>query len=179
MLKLTARSLSQSLSLSQELSSARSRKTSGSSHGTSSSVSYSPSHNRPNLSISMSSINVNANERSVQSLEKEIMRLQEVLKERETEITSLETTLKEQEGRGRSGNRTPSSASPGTPINGDPALHLSPKTMSQFQALRRSLDLSLYQSGNGAVPENDESLDRLNELMRCVGPQLALSSKRV
>lgn len=117
----------------------------------------------------MSSVNVNAQERSVQSLEKEIMRLQEVLKERETEITALEETVKEQQARGRSGTRTPSSVPSEAPLNGDPALHLSPKTMSQFQALRRSLDLSLYQSGNDSVPENDESLDRLNELMRCVG----------
>ncbi|CAL1705613.1 unnamed protein product [Somion occarium] len=182
---LHSRSLSQSVSLSQELSSARSRKASISSHGTSSSVSHSPSHShshsRPNLSISLG---VNPNERSVSSLEQEIMRLQEVLKERETEITALESSLRESEARGRATSRSSSSHSPVTPVNGaqpplyvnggdvtpngesngDATLHLSPKTMSQFQALRRSMDSS--HSQETPVSDPDESLDRLNELMR-------------
>ena len=134
----------------------------------------------------MSSIGVNPNERSVVSLEQEIMRLQEVLKEREAEITVLETSLRESEARERTVTRTPSESTPTTPvngvepavhvngdgnatpngetINGDAMLHLSPKTRSQFQALRRSLDLS--HSQHTPLPDHDESFDRLNELMR-------------
>lgn len=154
------RSVSQSVSLSQELSSARSRKASTSSHGTSSSLSLSPS-SRPSLSLL-----VNPNERSVQSLEHEIMRLQEVLKEREAEITALEQSLKE-----RDSSLTPpaqgSPDTPSTPVNGDtgptsPELHLSPKTRSQFQELRNSLD----QPDGLPASDADESLERLNELMR-------------
>lgn len=111
------------------------------------------------------------------------MRLQEVLKEREAEITALETSLRESEARERNGTRTPSESAPATPVNGvepsvhvngngdvtpngetDAMFHLSPKTRSQFQALRRSLDLS--HSQHAPVPDHDESLDRLNELMR-------------
>ncbi|KAI0078121.1 kinesin-domain-containing protein [Panus rudis PR-1116 ss-1] len=174
------RSLSQSVSLSQELSSARSRKASISSHGTSSpssrrSPTHSPSHSRQNLSVS---IGVNPNERSVASLEHEIMRLQEVLKEREAEITALETSLRESEDRGRKAERSPS---PPTAVNGDSSvtanghvngdaedgealMHLSPKTRSQFRELRRSMDLSLNKPN--APTDHDASLERLNELMR-------------
>ncbi|THH18433.1 hypothetical protein EUX98_g8959 [Antrodiella citrinella] len=168
------RSLSQSVSLSQELSSARSRQTSISSHGTSSSISL-PSPHRPNLSISVSS----PNERSVQSLEQEIMRLQEVLKERETEITALEGSLRERE-------RAPAQPEHnGTALNGDgphvngggtapevsaALAHLSPKTRSQFQELRRSLDGTLspppVDTDDIHDPEHGDSLNRLNELMR-------------
>ncbi|KAH9945823.1 kinesin-domain-containing protein [Epithele typhae] len=159
---LHSRSLSQSVSLSQELSSARSRKASISSHGTSSSIS---STSRPNLSISLPSVTISPTERSVASLEEEIMRLQDVIKEREVEITVLESTLKEK--------TTP----PGTPhimtnglkdpvpyTNGDATLHLSPKTMSQFTEIRKSLDLR--PSTDLTDSDVDESLVRLNELMR-------------
>jgi DNA repair exonuclease SbcCD ATPase subunit len=150
---LHGKSLSQSLSLSQELSSVRSRKASTSSHGTSSSLSMSP---RPSLSLL-----VNPNERSVQSLEQEIMRLQEVLKERESEITVLEQSLKEK----NSASPSPSNTPP-TPLNGEPSpmLQLSPKTRNQFQTLRSALN----QPEDAATPDSDESLDRLNELMRSV-----------
>ncbi|KAH8827359.1 kinesin [Flagelloscypha sp. PMI_526] len=104
---LHSRSLShQSLSLSQELSSVHSRKTSFSGVGTTpttstngyhqptSSVSSSGSSgaSRPNLSISLppQSAPLNGESRTVVSLEKEIMRLQEVLREREREIEILE-----------------------------------------------------------------------------------------
>ena len=114
------------------------------------------------------------------------MRLQDAIKEREAEITVLETSLRESEARERTVTRTPSESTPTTPvngvepavhvngdgnatpngetINGDAMLHLSPKTRSQFQALRRSLDLS--HSQHTPLPDHDESLDRLNELMR-------------
>ncbi|KAF9227741.1 kinesin-domain-containing protein [Gyrodon lividus] len=161
-------SLSPSVSLSQELSSVRSRKISGSSHGTSSSVSHSPSH-RPNLSISLSSINGNVTpteQRSASSMEKEIMRLQEVLKEREAEIGALEATLKEKEHAESSPaiNETskPSEAE-------DLAMHLSPTTMQKFNAVRKSMELhhgvSPAADCISADVDVDESLDRLNELI--------------
>ncbi|KAI0928992.1 hypothetical protein AcV5_006383 [Taiwanofungus camphoratus] len=175
---LHSRSLSQSVSLSQELSSARSRNGSMSSHGTSSSISFSRSQSRPNLSISLPSVNVTASERSVSSLEKEIMRLQEVLKERETEITVLEESLREKDRAAALSNleRSPSTESPRTPVpvngngnghvHGDaiPILSLSPKTLSQFKQLRHSIDM--HALGRGTPSDADESLERLNELMR-------------
>ena len=91
------------------------------------------------------------------------MRLQEVLKEREAEITALEQSLKDKD----SSLTPPAQASPdtpSTPVNGDtsPELHLSPKTRSQFQELRNSLD----QPDGLPASDADESLERLNELMR-------------
>ncbi|THU88609.1 kinesin [Dendrothele bispora CBS 962.96] len=181
---LHSRSLSQSQSLSQELSSVRSRKTSSSSHGTSSSHSPSHSHStstlnslmgsRPNLSISLPpNGSVSPSERSAVSLEKEIMRLQEVLKEREAEISTLESSLKEsREAQIRSLSRDDKV----TPLpNGDvsPEAYLSPQTRNQFDNIRRSMILV---NGNGHTREEsdtnggsdtDDSLvvDRLNELM--------------
>jgi chromosome segregation ATPase len=164
---LHSRSLSQSQSLSQELSSARSRKASTSSHGTNSSMSHSPSsRSKPNLSISLSATAINPNERSVTSLEKEIMRLQEVLNQRETEITILEGTLKEKE-------RTPSSSP--LPMTAEERLendvnvdsHLSPKTMNKFDEIRRSMALpnGHAEPKDESIPDSDASLERLNELM--------------
>ncbi|KAG1800889.1 kinesin-domain-containing protein [Suillus plorans] len=160
-------SLPQSLSLSQELSSVRSRETSISSHGSSGSVSHSPSH-RPNLSISLSSVSgatTPADQRSAVSMEKEIMRLQEVLREREAEIGVLESSLKEKE------QTTPtlvaSQALQST--EADDLTHLSPKTIQKFDAVRKSMKLhhDLIPDVDVDVPDNDvdESLDRLNELM--------------
>ncbi|KAG9226271.1 hypothetical protein CCMSSC00406_0003150 [Pleurotus cornucopiae] len=179
---LHSRSLSQSLSLSQELSSARSRKASFST-----SSSHSPSHShsnsapfaspRPNLSISLPA----SNERSVASLESEIMRLQDVLKEREAEIAALEISLREKP-KVPSGSPTsiddidtPPSTPPNDVLpNGDQSLasYLTPKTMGQFENIRRSMELNgrdhLFENGSEVasnVSEMDESLDRLNELM--------------
>ncbi|KAG6833664.1 hypothetical protein H0H87_002860 [Tephrocybe sp. NHM501043] len=181
---LHARSLSQSQSLSQELSSVHSRKTSFSSHGTSSSHSPSNSYShgspsylsgtRPNLSISLPSP-VNGNERSVNSLEKEIMRLQEVLKEREAEITLLEESPRE--------SREEKSPAPvvedlptsnGKAANATAAATLSPKTMNQFDHIRKTMengngyahtDTGSELNSSSVVSEADESLERLNELM--------------
>ncbi|KAI0636643.1 kinesin [Trametes polyzona] len=163
---LHSRSLSQSVSLSQELSSARSRKASTSSHGTSSSVSHSPGHSRPNLSISLPSVAVSPTERSVASLEEEIMRLQDVLKEREAEISALEASLKEK----NDVNGNPSSLaaelqrSPSMSNGDDDYVHLSPKTINHFTEIRKSLDL--HHANQYTVSDVDESLVRLNELMR-------------
>ena len=91
------------------------------------------------------------------------MRLQEVLKEREAEITALEQSLKEKDS-STTPPVQPSLESPTTPVKGDvsPDLHLSPKTRSQFQELRNSLD----QPDGLPASDADESLERLNELMR-------------
>ena len=97
-------------------------------------------HSRPNLSISLSS----NGERSVSSLEKEIMRLQEVLRERETEISALEESLKEAHDKSDTATSETSERGPGKidvdlPIlvNGAShekadSAHLSPKTLGQF-----------------------------------------------
>ncbi|KDQ19787.1 hypothetical protein BOTBODRAFT_51187 [Botryobasidium botryosum FD-172 SS1] len=104
--------------------------------------------------------------RSVDSLEKEIMRLQEVLKEREAEIGELETTIQ------RNGV-TPSTERTGlsTPLPdvqeehedvGSPIMNgkeLSPSTSHQWDELRRSMELH---------SESDASLGRLDELMRAM-----------
>ncbi|KAG1778505.1 kinesin-domain-containing protein [Suillus placidus] len=160
-------SLPQSLSLSQELSSVRSREASVSSQGSSGSVSHSPLH-RPNLSISLSSVTgatTPTEQRSAVSMEKEIMRLQEVLREREAEISALESSLKEKE------EAAPTLVEPHAlqSTEADDLTHLSPKTIQKFDAVRKSMRLhhDLIPDVDGDVPDNDvdESLDRLNELM--------------
>lgn len=181
------RSLSQSQSLSQELSSVHSRKTSFSSHGTESSHSPSNSHSyfspttsqflasRPNLSISLPpsvSSTAHSNERSVSSLEKEIMRLQEVLKEREAEISLLEGSLKERQEQDLAQGGIPTEPPVPAMVNGNASLldaTLSPKTMNQFDNIRKSI---IMENDNDAAPpegssvySEDESLERLNELM--------------
>ncbi|KAJ7681788.1 hypothetical protein B0H17DRAFT_1161098 [Mycena rosella] len=190
---LHGRSLSQSQSLSQELFSVHSRKTSfstsSSSHSPSNSHSspFLASHARPNLSISLPNSAfspVNPNERSVHSLEKEIMRLQEVLKDREAEITVLEGSLKESKSKApvtvngdAAEDSVPAPLDPITPVgingNANP-VHLSPKTISQFDNIRRSMsheppsvttDSESDLNGSSVFSEQDESLERLNELM--------------
>ncbi|KAF9780579.1 kinesin-domain-containing protein [Thelephora terrestris] len=148
---------------------------------------------RPNLSISVSPSSlldgangvdgsaVNSG-KSAASLEKEIMRLQDVLKEREAEIALLEESLKASETKAnhlpaaindvtptgdhsecenRGGRTTPVSSSP------IPSVNLSPKTMNQFRAIRSSLDFG-EPDGVDSVPSlgQDNLLERLNELMR-------------
>ncbi|KAJ7024324.1 kinesin domain-containing protein [Mycena alexandri] len=203
---LHGRSLSQSQSLSQELSSVHSRKTSfSSSTGSPHSSPLLSPYARPNLSISLPnsvpSPVMHPNERSVHSLEKEIMRLQEVLKDREAEIAVLEGSLKESKDTRVSqaasavtpnGHAVPpfpplkaqepeQTVTPPASVNGDAAaanpVHLSPKTISQFDNIRRSMsheappsvgtttDEGSEVNGGSAYSEQDESLERLNELM--------------
>ena len=148
------------------------------------------------------------NGKSTASLEKEIMRLQDVLKERENEIALLEDSLKTTESHAnnfptpgpttkangfaiappllriesgeseefvtpikdhlnhedKNGRSTPISSSP------IPPLDLSPKTMNQFKAIRRSLDFSglIKFDSEDSSPSlgQDNLLGRLNELMR-------------
>ncbi|KAA1469366.1 kinesin-domain-containing protein [Dentipellis sp. KUC8613] len=167
---LHSRSLSQSQSLSQELSLARSRKTSMSSYGTSSPT-HSPGHSRPNLSISLPAVNINPSERSVTSLEKEIMRLQDVLKEREQEIAHLEISLKE---KGTSVSTLPSTpeleAEHVNGLNGEPSpgVFLSPKTMGRFDDIKTVLENGHGRTDSLTNSEPDESLQRLNDLMRAM-----------
>ncbi|TFY54373.1 hypothetical protein EVJ58_g8904 [Rhodofomes roseus] len=173
----------QRISHFEELSSARSRKASTSSHGTSSSVSLSHSRSRPNLSISLPGVNISPNERSVASLEKEIMRLQEVLQERETEITALETSLKDKDRAVALANleRSPPPDVTVTPMNGhvpESSLPLSPRTMSRFKDLRHSLHIQV--SENGLPPtEVDQNLERLNELMRSMAAKESAHREKV
>jgi hypothetical protein len=104
-------------------------------------------------SISMPS-SPHPNERSVLSLESEIMRLQEVLKDREAEILVLEDSLKAKHHNGSGVNGL---------VNGDAtSAKLSSTNWNQFDDVHKSL-------GNGhqseLTSESDDSLDRLNELM--------------
>ncbi|KAJ3567010.1 hypothetical protein NP233_g6634 [Leucocoprinus birnbaumii] len=171
---LHSRSLSQSVSLSQELSSVHLRKASSSSHASSlhspsSSHSLHSSPSRPNLSISLAPT-ANGQERSISSLEKEIMRLQEVLKERETEIRGLEESLKETQAIQAASLDKTAVATPLEKEGMDPgAAGLSPKTLNHFDHIKQSMV-----NGNGQIAhsdhssnhsESDESLERLNELM--------------
>jgi hypothetical protein len=102
-------------------------------------------------------------------LESEIMRLQEVLKERENEISVLEASLQDKPV-------VPSVAiepAPSTPVqDGEnaPFVYLSPKTLTNFDNIRKSManghdHLENGSEGTRSVSEADESLDRLNELM--------------
>ena len=119
-------------------------------------------------------------QRTVQSLEKEIMRLQEVLKEREKEISLLE-------GREIDDQQLVTAKPPivnGVVNDRDPtADYLSPKTMGQFENIKKGMvngsSSTVNGNGNGdnaggdnesekpesVISEADENLERLNELM--------------
>ncbi|KAF8636524.1 hypothetical protein AX17_003337 [Amanita inopinata Kibby_2008] len=177
------RSLSQSQSLSQELFSVHSRKTSSSSHASSShspssSHSYATIHSapalRPDISTSLSPASP-AQERSTQSLEKEIMRLQEVLKEREAEISLLEQSVKElQDEKSANAVVTEVETRDLVKVNGDTSdsdAHTSPKTSHQFGNNRKSLinggshKVNDDDGGKVSAVDADGSLERLTELM--------------
>jgi kinesin family protein 4/21/27 len=99
------------------------------------------------------------------------MRLQDVLKEREQEIAQLEISLKERE--------TVVPAQPGMQEETDPpavdntdspSVTMSPRKINQPDEIK-----TILHQGPGpdsadvmSSPETDESLDRLNELMRFV-----------
>ncbi|GJJ12322.1 hypothetical protein Clacol_006563 [Clathrus columnatus] len=169
---LHARSLSQSQSLSQELSSARLSKHSLNGRPDSLTI---PNSTRlsPTITRSMSYSQLpfidSPTERSVASLEKEIMRLQEVLKEREAEISTLEESLKTKT------NGVPHQIQDIPPIPevddvenelSDPSLNeLSPTTLKQFKDLRRLSKRLSLQTPPESLTESSETLDRLNELM--------------
>ena len=131
-------------------------------------------HPRPSLSVTTFE---SPRERSVASLENEIMRLQEVLKEREAEITILETSLL------AANTATSPRQDIQSPIvvNGDaaPPPYLSPNTLGQFEDIKTMVNGRHHHpegsSDRPAAPsEPDESLDRLNELMLFVSVLLPL-----
>jgi hypothetical protein len=92
------------------------------------------------------------------------MRLQEVLNQREAEISILEGSL---------GGRTPASSS--LPMTAEECLdgdvdvesHLSPQTVNNFDEIRRSMVLpnGHAEPKEESIPDSDASLQRLNELM--------------
>lgn len=94
------------------------------------------------------------------------MRLQEVLKDREREISLLEESLKEQDKRpssaGSNSNRDDVCEVDEEPLI--PDAMLSPKTLNQFDHIRKTMEGT---NGHAMYTENleDESLERLNELM--------------
>lgn len=101
------------------------------------------------------------------------MRLQEVLKEREAEISLLEESLKEnqQEKLPIDGAEIPEHETGG--VNGIPTVSpetaLSPKTLHQFDNIRKTMENGVDGhaplTDTGSSFSEDESLDRLNELM--------------
>ena len=120
----------------------------------------------------MPSLSSPIRERSISSLENEIMRLQEVLKDREAEISLLEASLKESQQ-----DKRPSS--PGLSGIEDDVREvedehfnldstLSPKTLNRFDHIRKTMEgtngHAIYTETGTPNPE-DESLERLNELM--------------
>ena len=179
---LHGRSLSQSQSLSQELSSARTPKLSLTANpNTGSPQTTGPAAPKLSLLVPPSTNGVPTpgpgtptDGRTVQSLEKEIMRLQEVLKERETEIGVLETTLKELK------NPAPKKMLHDveeadeeqmlelSSQSGVESGKLSPATLGKFAKLRRSLIIEHPPRFDDESSAESETLDRLNELMRCV-----------
>lgn len=95
------------------------------------------------------------------------MRLQEVLKEREAEISLLEESLKESEGRVLNGIQEHNGKGhEGNGIN--PESTLSPKTINRFEHIRKTMEnghsTPPVEQGSSVYSE-DESLERLNELM--------------
>jgi hypothetical protein len=97
------------------------------------------------------------------------MRLQDVLKEREQEIAHLEISLKEKEVLTLSTSNLQTTISPGTADDVDsPSTFLSPRTINQFDEIKSVLQNGSDGADVTANPESDESLDRLNELMRFV-----------
>jgi len=167
------RSLSQSVSLSQELSSVHWRRVSSSSHANSlhspsSSHSHHPS-SRLTLSDSLVPI-TSGQDRIISSLEKEIMRLQEVLKERETEIHDLEKSFtKTQVTQVATQEKTAVAVPSEDQITVCNRGVLSPKTLDHFDHIKQSMANgvahTIHSDHGSNHSESDESLERLNELM--------------
>lgn len=89
------------------------------------------------------------------------MRLQEVLKEREAEITSLESTLKMKDLERRASVRSEFGKENGM---ANPDDDFSPQIKKHIAAIRRSMEFRHPPNGLPAEDE-DDTLDRLNELM--------------
>jgi len=97
--------------------------------------------------------------RSVDGLEKEIKRLQEVLKDRESEISALEKNLKEMNNHG-----PVTFSSLGVGAAGEGGGSLSVNVADQFASLRRSIEL-VERPGPDGFRGAEDSLARLNEVM--------------
>ena len=97
------------------------------------------------------------------------MRLQDVLKEREQEIAHLEISLKEKETVAPT-TSTLQEAISTPPVDGveNPSTFLSPRTIHQFDEIKTVLQQGSSSDSADIMSnsESDESLDRLNELMR-------------
>lgn len=99
------------------------------------------------------------------------MRLQDVLKEREQEIAHLEISLKERETVDPTPPILQEVTGPHAVDNIDnPSVLMSPRTINQFDEIKSALQQGPGPDGADVMsnPETDESLDRLNELMRYV-----------
>ena len=97
------------------------------------------------------------------------MRLQDVLKEREQEIAHLEISLKERETVVLVPPILQEVTGPHVVDNIDsPSVLMSPRTITQFDEIKTALQQGPGPDGTDMMgnPETDESLDRLNELMR-------------
>lgn len=167
------RSLSQSVSLSQELSSVHWRRVSSSSHANSL---HSPSSSHslyPSSRLTLSDSLVpttSGQDRIISSLEKEIMRLQEVLKERETEIHDLEKSFaKTQVTQVVTQEKTAVAVPLEDQITVCNRDVLSPKTLDHFDHIKQSMANgvahTIHSDHGSNHSESDESLERLNELM--------------
>ena len=86
------------------------------------------------------------------------MRLQEVLKDREAEITTLESALREKERPKKHSDIVANGHARDSRRESD----LSPVIMNQINAIRKSMEIRNPPSDLGG---DDETLDRLNELM--------------
>lgn len=102
------------------------------------------------------------------------MRLQEVLKDREAEITILEESLKERDERLSVVPPGLNTLENGSPIANGNLVHtaLSPKTLNQFDHIRNSIEhqdraavQDDFDSEVTGTSEAGGSLERLNELM--------------
>jgi hypothetical protein len=99
------------------------------------------------------------------------MRLQDVLKEREQEIAQLEISLKERETVVPTQPSLQEVTVPHAVDNIDsPSVILSPRKINQPDEMKIVLPQGPGLDGADVMsnPETDESLDRLNELMRFV-----------
>jgi hypothetical protein len=117
------------------------------------------------------------------------MRLQEVLREREAEITVLEESLKERDEKIAVTPPVPNVIENGShKANGysiNPDTTLSPNTLNQFDHIHKSIEngnciavnseVGSEVTGSSAFSEPDESLERLNELMLYVANHILIA----
>jgi len=98
------------------------------------------------------------------------MRLQDVLKEREQEIAQLEISLKERETVVPTQPNLQEDTVPHAVDNIDSPSVSSPRKINQPDEIKTVLYQGIGPDGADVMsnPETDESLDRLNELMRFV-----------